>query len=333
MLQAVIGRIPKSRILRRYLGRPYMGFSRWLWRRLPASPKPSPLVCSYGRHLQNLVRLNESRRMSIGTLFLRNRPELAYLRRLVDRKENGSSLSIAVLACSKGAEVYSIAFVLRPARPDLNMRITGVDISKEVLDVAERGVYSLKSLGGMGWPNPSLIAEKGRLAWDTWQGQNVSIFERMTEEEMEAMFARNNEEARVKERFKEGITWQVGDAADPELVRRLGPQDIVMAKNFLCHMNPQEAEKCLFSIPRLVKPGGYLFVSGVDLDVRTKVALELGWKPITDMIEEIHEGDPSLTSIWPWNYCGLEPLDRSRDDWLVRYASIFQIGKPSMQEH
>src|SRR5437867_11883789 len=35
----------------------------------------------------------------------------------------------------------------------------------------------------------------------------------------------------------------------------------------------------------------YLFVSGVDLDVRTKVAIELGWKPISDLLEEIHEGE------------------------------------------
>src|SRR5438034_4334882 len=44
---------------------------------------------------------------------------------------------------------------------------------------------------------------------------------------------------------------------------------------------------------RLVSPGGYLFVSGVDLDVRTKVALDLGWEPVPELIKEIHNGDPS----------------------------------------
>ena len=63
------------------------------------------------------------------------------------------------------------------------------------------------------------------------------------------------------------------DAADPELINILGPQDMVVASNFLCHMAPADAEKCLGNIAQLVSPGGYLFVSGVDLDVRTKVQL------------------------------------------------------------
>ena len=77
---------------------------------------------------------------------------------------------------------------------------------------------------------------------------------------------------------------------------------------------------------RFVAPGGYLFVSGVDLDVRTKVANELGWKPISDLLEEIHEGDPSLRTAWPHRYWGLEPLERSRSDWNIRYASVFQLA-------
>jgi hypothetical protein len=74
-------------------------------------------------------------------------------------------------------------------------------------------------------------------------------------------------------------------------------------------------------------PGGHLFVSGVDLDVRTKVARDLGWKPVPDFLEEIHEGDPSLRVSWPHKYWGLEPIDRRRSDWQIRYASVFRIGE------
>jgi hypothetical protein len=28
---------------------------------------------------------------------------------------------------------------------------------------------------------------------------------------------------------------------------------------------------------------------------------------------------------WPLQYWGLEPLDRKRDSWEIRYASIFQL--------
>src|SRR5262249_52280628 len=98
----------------------------------------------------------------------------------------------------------------------------------------------------------------------------------------------------------------------------------VVANRFLCHMHPEEAEACLRNLAQLVKPGGYLFVSGVDLDVRTKVVRALGLRPLTQMIREIHEGDPSLRRDWPLAYWGLEPFDQSRIDWTMRYASVFQ---------
>ena len=97
-----------------------------------------------------------------------------------------------------------------------------------------------------------------------------------------------------------------------------------MANRFLCHMHPDAAETCLRNLSRLVKRDGYLFVSGVDLAVRSKVALEQGWRPVTDLIEEIHEGDPTLRRDWPLYYWGLEPFD-GQEDWKVRYASVFRL--------
>ena len=84
------------------------------------------------------------------------------------------------------------------------------------------------------------------------------------------MFDCEGEQASVKQQFRESITWHLGDASDPKLGEVLGLQDIVVANRFLCHMQPEEAEPCLRSLASLVKPGGYLFVSGVDLEVRTK---------------------------------------------------------------
>ena len=56
-------------------------------------------------------------------------------------------------------------------------------------------------------------------------------------------------------------------------------------------IDAEAAEVCMRNIARLVKPGGYLFVSGVDLEVRTRVARSLGWKPVGDLLRETHEGD------------------------------------------
>jgi chemotaxis methyl-accepting protein methylase len=247
------------------------------------------------------------------------------MRRLADKKRHGSKLGIAVLACSKGAEVYSIAWTIRSARPDLGLSIHAVDISQEIMEFAARGVYSLANPDALKAPSQEGTAERGAVTWNTCRDQLTSMFERMANEELEKMFDVAGDQARIRPLLKEGITWVCGDAGNPDIAKSLGPQDIVVANRFLCHMEPAAAEKCLRNIARLVKPNGYLFVSGVDLDVRARVASEMGWKPVTDLMKDIHEGDASLRSGWPLEYWGLEPFCESRRDWRTRYASVFQI--------
>ena len=50
---------------------------------------------------------------------------------------------------------------------------------------------------------------------------------------------------------------------------------------------------------------------------------------MTELISEIHEGDPSLRKDWPFHYWGLEPFDRRRSDRDIRYASVFRLGVES----
>jgi hypothetical protein len=259
--------------------------------------------------LHTLVCLCARRQQYFGTFFLRNRPALELMRRLAQQKAHGSTLRIAVLGCSIGAEVYSILWIIRSARPDLNVLLDAVDVSKEILRFAEKGIY----------------------APDTSQMVNASIFERLTEAEMAEMFDWEGDQAKVKSWLREGITWQLGDATDPELINTLGAQDMVVASNFLCHMTPADAKNCLGNITRLVSAGGYLFVSGVDLDVRTKVAIDHGWEPVPELMAEIHEGDPCVRADWPWQWWGLEPLNRRRHDWQTRYTASFRIVRPQRQ--
>src|SRR5437016_9163207 len=256
----------------------YLRLNKRIWERLPSRVRDSYSLHSYGAWLHTLVCLTARRQQHFGTFFLRNRPALELMRRLVRQRDHGSTLRIAVLGCSIGPEVYSILWIIRSARPDLKLRLDAVDISKEILNFAEKGTYT---------PDCSQLV-------------GASIFERLTEAEMAEMFDCDGDQATVKSWLREGITWHLRDAADPELMRILGPQDMVVASNFLCHMARADAEKCLRNVARLVSPGGYLFVSGVDLDVRTKVALDLGWEPVPELIKEIHNGDPSVRADWPW---------------------------------
>jgi chemotaxis methyl-accepting protein methylase len=306
-------------LLRNDAGRLHLFLGRRIWRRLPSGLRRFPLVHWYGIHLHALVQRLEERRQNHSTFFFRNRPELELMRRLVDRASHGSSLAISVLACSKGAEVYSIAWTIRVARPDLKLTIHAVDISQDMLEFAREGIYSLRSLEG---DSP----EEDRFISKTHRDQIGSIFERITEHEMTAMFDRRGDLLKVKPWLREGIFWHCGNAEDPDLVGALGPQDVVVANRFLCHMEPPAAERCLGSIAHLVKPGGYLFVSGVDLDVRTKVARNMRWKPVTDLLREIHEGDVSLRNSWPLGYWAMEPFQVKRRDRMIRYAAAFRLA-------
>lgn len=310
MPDSILKRMSRVGVFRNYAGRPFLRLNEWAWRRLPSLLKNARPVRQYGAFLHLLVKLRTQRRQVHGTFFLRNRPELALLRAISEKRPPASALKIAVVACSNGAEVYSIVWTIRSARPDLKLAVSAMDISKEIVEIAKEGVYSQESQERVG----------------------SAIFERLTEEETRTIFDCDGRHMKIQPWLKEGIDWQVGDAGDPQLAGLLGPQDIVVANKFLCHMDPPDAERCLRNIAHLVAPGGYLVVSGIDLDVRTKVALELGWTPVPELIEEIHDGDPSVRRDWPWKYWGLEPFDRKRPDWAVRYASVFQLGKPSTRD-
>jgi chemotaxis methyl-accepting protein methylase len=293
--------------LRPRLEAAFLGVNKRIWPRLPVRVRDLRPVRAYGARWHARVCRHADREMYLGTLFLRNRPALDLMRRLFEKEDAGAHLRIAVLGCSIGVEVYSILWTLRSSRPDLELAVHAVDISPEVLDVAERGVYS---------PEASDLVK-------------CPIFNGLTEVERGTLFDWEGDEGRIKPWLRDGVTWQVGDASDRDLILSLGPQDLVVANNFLCHMVPPSAQQCLRNLAQLVSPGRYLFVSGVDLNVRTKVALELGWEPIPELRAEIHDGDPLVRSDWPWQWWGLEPLDRRRPDWETRYSAVFRVATAS----
>ena len=307
-------------VVRKLFVTPYLRGAGRLWRAVPARLRSHPVFVRYGGHLHSLVLRFADRRQNHSTSFFRNRPELELIRRLGDKASPGSSIDIAVFACSKGAEVYSIAWVLKTARPDLTINLRAIDISQEILEFASRGEYSLQDKNKHG--------EAVELGASTYRDQppGYSPFMFMSEGEKNAIFDRDGDFVRVKSWIKEGITWLRADAGDPDLASILVPQDMIIANRFLCHMEPAVAERILRNISRVVKPGGYLFVSGVDLDVRTRVAVDMKWKAVTELIEEVHDGDPSIRDGWPFDYWAKEPFDATRRDAMIRYASAFQAA-------
>ena len=284
--------------------RALLGLNTRIWECMPDGMKASGPTLAYGRWLHKLVCRQPNHEMYLGTMFLRNRPALELMRRLIEERSRGSTVKIAVLGCSIGVEAYSILWVLRRDRPDLNIVVEAVDISREALEVARLGVYGSETSAMVG----------------------SEIFERLSESELEDMFVWDGTEARVQPWLQESVTWEIADVGDQQAVRSLGEHDLVVASNFLCHMDERSAERCMRNFAPLVRPGGYVFVSGVDLDVRTRVARELGWEPVAALRAEMHDGDPLVRADWPLRRWGLEPLDLARSDWEMRYASAFKVG-------
>lgn len=326
-------RLVRVRIFGKSLTNAFLRLNRRVWNILPAPLVRLRPFASYGLFLHALVRTNDVRAQALNTFFLRNRPELELMRRLVSNKKKGDTVRIAVLGCSTGAEVYSIAWTIRTARPDLKLIMQAVDISDEAVEFAQCGVYPLNARMNLNAVRDCMAAGHWRVSSTSSELVDSEIFERLTPAEKAELFDPRKDAVAIKDWLKEGINWHVADAREREIVNRMDPQDIVVASNFLCHMVESEAEQCLRNIARLARPQGYLFVSGIDLDIREKVAEQLGWEPITELLEEIHDGDPCLRGQWPFLYGGLEPLNKRRPDWRIRYAVAFRLVPSTELRH
>lgn len=319
-------RLVRIRIFGKSPTNAFLRLNKYVWDKLPAPFLRSGVSQWYGHFLHALVRLQHTRAQAHSTFFLRNRPELELIQRLVRRKNHGGTVKIAVLACSTGAEVYSIIWAIRTARPDLKLVIHAVDVSNDAVEHAQRGVYPLNSKVNLDGLRDCMAAGHWRVGEPGSGLIDSEIFERMTPAEMAQFFDIQGDAAVIKHWLREGIEWGVADVRTSELRDRMGLHDIVVANNFLCHMERVEAEQCLRNIGRLVDEHGVLFVSGVDLEIRQRVARDLAWQPVDDLIAEIHDGDSCLRGQWPFLYAGLEPLNKRRSDWKMRYAAAFQAG-------
>lgn len=328
-----VQRLVRVRIFGKSPTNAFLRLNHYLWDHVPPSLLSSGAIKRYGRFLHALVRIQDVRAQAHSTFFLRNRPELELIQRLVREKQHGDTIRVAVLACSTGAEVYSIAWAIRTARPDLKLVMHAVDVSNDAVEHAQRGVYPLNAKVNLKGLRDCMAAGHWRVGEPGSGLIDSEIFERMTPGEMAEFFDIRDDAAVIKDRLKEGIRWGTADVRAPELCDHLGRHDIVVANNFLCHMERAEAEQCLRNIGTLVDAPGVLFVSGIDLEVRQKVASDLGWRPVDDLLEQIHDGDTCLRGQWPFQYAGLEPLNKHRSDWKIRYAAAFQAGSSKNNGH
>lgn len=274
---------------------------RWLWRRLPAALLLTRPFLVLGKIIHKTISqidraFGRYHCECTWTRFLRNQPLLEVLRDLAALYPAGSVLKVASVGCSTGAELYSLLWLIRSARPDLRIEASGIDISQSVIAKAEAGIFSRSD---------------AELSW-------------LSETEIASFFDEKSGRLMVKSFLRHNVSWRVADVMHPALPDILEPQDFLLANNFMGPFREKDAEKCLYNLSRLVKAGGYLVSSGLDTDLRTRWMKSQGYIPITTRVEEVHFGDRSMLD-WPWKRWGVEPLEKTRTGWAARYAIVFQI--------
>ncbi len=175
--------------------------------------------------------------------------------------QSDTTLSIAILGCSNGAEVYSVASILRRSRPDVKFRISAVDLNREMIGRARSAIYA---------------------------AEEIFANDMITPEFVDATFDRENGMYRVKGDLRERTSFIVGDVMDPKLKEVIGTQDIVYAQNVLVHMKPKVARKTFEKVYELLKSRAALFVEGIDLGLRYELTLAHGLHQLSYKIEDIY---------------------------------------------
>jgi chemotaxis methyl-accepting protein methylase len=276
--------------------------ARPLWNRLPERLTRTRAALAFGRFMHRHHVRYQDRHQSHVTRFLRNLPQLNLLCVLLNDGAT-EALAVASVGCSTGAELYSALWLLQARFPTREVRGVGVDISPWAVDVAREARYPQRTKRA----GTDLPAEASGL----------------TAAQCNGLFREDDGQWLVRERVRAACTWSVGDVRDAETVAALGQYDVVMANNFLGPMRDAEAIACLQGLMPMVKPGRYLVVEGIDLDVKCAVLGHAGWRAVTDDLERIYFADYWKRG-WPWIRWGHEPIDRTHADWRVRYATIFQ---------
>jgi chemotaxis methyl-accepting protein methylase len=260
-----------------------------------------------GRYIYRRFTRHTGKFQSHYTQFMRNPPLLSTIATLASKYPRGGHLKIACIGCSTGAELYSVLYVIKSLRSDLQVTAQGADISNAVTEAARRGIYF-----------PDVPAAEGGL----YAAGRAEVTSADASSLVDLLEPLPDGAFRVRDWLREGITWRTADATDDKLSALFEPQDFLLANNFMGPMDDHLAERCLRNMVTLVARGGYLVVDGIDLDVKTRILTELGFRPVLTNQQEIWEAE-GLKTGWPWLRWAREPIDRSVVDWALRYSVIF----------
>lgn len=212
-------------------------------------------------------------------------------------RQLGRPLEILVLACSNGAEPYTVASALRRRLPDLDFRIVGADLHEEMVQTARRATYTREQALQSQYVNAEFVAD----TFDVVDGNYV-----------------------VKPELRERVSFRRADLLSDELPREFGQADVVLAQNVLFHFDPERARRAFANIVQLLRPRSALFLDGMDQPLRIELTQRYGLEPLEFQRRRIYDEIRVHTPLDWWRYYwGSEPYNVLRTERPRRYGTIF----------
>jgi len=262
------------------------------------------LTYPYGvkKHTE-LLRTVERTSTHTYTCFYRSPTQLstvseAVMEFLGDPVRSGQHVEIVLMACSSGAEVYTLASWLMHQVPQLSFHITASDLHQSMVDKAALGEYK---------PEEALQSEY------------------ITPEFIEQTFIKRGDVYAVKPEIREKATFVQADLLDSQgLAGRFGPAQLVLAQNVLFHLKPEQARVAFGNLYRMLAPKAALLVEGMDQDLRIELTKQYGLEPLLENHRRIYVETRVHTPRDWWNYYwGSEPYFPLRSERERRYGTIF----------
>jgi chemotaxis methyl-accepting protein methylase len=174
------------------------------------------------------------------TYFFRHPEDFAVLQRRVVpalREAGLTRLRAWSAGCASGEEAYSLANCLGAAAGALGIEVLGTDLNVQALAAAERGVYGPRSLRGTApaWESTLLPGSDGL--------------------------------RRVPSELRRRVRFALHNLAEPGAPAALAGSgcEVIFCRNVLLYFGASAAAKVLARLAHSLAPGGYLFVSPLDL--------------------------------------------------------------------
>ena len=266
------------------------------------------LVHPYARLAHRRVLRSARRSQShIYTSFCRSPSQLEALAShvvpFVARGASPRTLLINVLACSTGAEAYTVASALMATFPRLDFRVCASDLHEETVAKAKAACCA---------------------------SDEVFLNDEICGEFIARTFDHAGDNLIVKRKIREKVSFTRANLLDRNLVARFDPADIVFAQNVLFHLEPDDAVNAFDNLLRLAKVISALFIDGMELDMKEQLTAKAGLEPLAYRCREIYSyARKHIPARWWRHYHGVEPYSVFRIGRRRRYSTIFlRHGEP-----